>query len=176
MGRLTDIIIDDTTKKLDFLFDKFKRLEGERDNIIEGLGFRLVHIEIERLGFYNQEKQVEYAIRFNEILMGRKDFLPHEVRDSIYAPEEDRDISFKILSGLMSEAILGVEKNPKSFEKKEMYLYLLQRLAPLNLAVSQGYAEVFNKQQITRAKKKGDKYYQIMDRGNGKYVLSCERK
>lgn len=175
MGKLTDLLVEDTAHLLDELFDKLTKLEGQRDYVIETLGLSLAHMNIERLSFYDRERYLQYAIRFNELLMGKKDFLPHEVRDLMYSPKKDEEASFKILTGTMSQALLAVEDNPKSFEKKEVYLYLLQKLAPLNFPVSQGYAELFNQHQKGKVKRKGEKYYQLFDRGSGQYTLSLEK-
>jgi hypothetical protein len=174
MRQLTKIIVKDTTQLLEGFFDRLNSSCTQIDYLREAREFKNAINQIERLSFYDRETFLDYAIRFNEFIISREDIQPYKIRDMMYLPQKDKDASFKILNGVMSKALLAVEDNPKSFEKKEIYLYLLQKLSPFNFPVSNGYAELFNQLQKNKKAKRGAKHYQILDRGNGNYVLGME--
>lgn len=177
MGRLTEILIEDCKDSLEKMFSDLEKAVVIQDQLMEPMIACCLVYELERLFYYNENEAVNYAVRFNSFQVGRKDLQPHEIRELIYTPEKDVKNSVKILGSLLSDLSVAVNDKPSEFTKKELYLYVVQRIAPLNPAVSQGYVEHFNELQKQRAaKSKSKKFYQILDRGKGNYVLAYEKQ
>ncbi|MBC8435055.1 hypothetical protein H8D91_00970, partial [archaeon] len=132
--------------------------------------------QLERLAIYSQKNEVEFASRFHTILLARKNLRPYEFRDFMYVPS-NKPRAQEVLGNALSELILDIENFPEDFRKKEMYLHVTQKLAPINFPVSQGYMDFFNLQHKTKKALVGGWIYQMVDTsGKGRYRIIKERK
>ncbi len=177
MGRLTEILIEDCKDNLENFFSDLEKAVLHKESLMEPMIACCFVYELERLFIYSENDAVNYAVKFNSFQIGREDLQAHEVREIIYTPEKDSKNSVRILGSLLSDLTIAVNDKPSEFAKKELYLYVIQKLAPLNQAVSQGYVENFNELQKQRAAKfKSKQFYQILDRGKGSYMLALEKQ
>lgn len=189
MGSLTDTITAEIEYYLDILFEAIEQYPEDTPRSINVPQFggiwgdctlernsKLTRSQLERLSFYSPKKEIDLASRFHTILLAKENVQPYEFRDFMYVPSDSLRAQ-EVLGNALSELIIEIDDSPEDFRPKEKYLYVVQKLAPINFPVSQGYMDFFNLQHKIEKEIVDGWIYQIEDTsGQDRYGITKERK